>query len=162
MRFHELDERSLIARIVLASEIRRRPTCEKFKRTFFFFPGGNEEMTKVLRELYEDVNAVELYPGLLAEKRRSNSMFGETLIEMGSPYSLQGLYGNAFASPQLWRPSTFGGEVGFQIVKTATLKKLICLNVPPPCPNVSFKTFGENDEPVTGKADSKSKEKKEL
>ena len=119
-------------------------------------------MAKVLRELYKDVDAVELYPGLLTEKRRSYSMFGETLIEMGSPYSLQGLYGNAFASPQLWRPSTFGGEVGFQIVKTATLKKLICLNVPPPCPNVSFKTFDENDVPITGQDDREPKAKGEL
>lgn len=114
-----------------------------------YIAAGNVEMSRTLKELYGEVDAVELYPGLMTERRRSYSMFGETLIEMGSPYSLQGLYGNAFASPQLWRPSTFGGETGFQIVRTATLKKLICHNVPPPCPKVSFKTFGENNEPVT-------------
>lgn len=72
------------------------------------------------------------------EKPRPNSVFGETMVEMGAPYSLKGLMGNAICSPEYWKPSTFGGKVGFDIVNSASLKKLVCLNVSGPCPMVSF------------------------
>lgn len=82
---------------------------------------------------------MELYTGLLVEKPRHNAVFGETMVEMGAPYSLKGLMGNPICSPDYWMPSTFGGKVGFEIVNTASLRKLVCLNVKGPCPFVSFK-----------------------
>lgn len=48
-------------------------------------------MAAELRELYKDIDAVELYTGLILEKRRSKQLFGETLTEMGAPYSLKGI-----------------------------------------------------------------------
>lgn len=48
-------------------------------------------MAAELRELYYDIDAVELYTGLILEKRRSKQLFGETLTEMGAPYSLKGI-----------------------------------------------------------------------
>lgn len=95
-------------------------------------------MAAVLEELYGDVDAVELYAGLLVEKPRHNGIFGETMVEMGAPYSLKGLMGNAICSPEYWKPSTFGGSVGFDIVNTASLQKLVCNNVRGPCPLASF------------------------
>lgn len=95
-------------------------------------------MAAELKELYGDVDAVELYPGLLLEKPRPNAIFGETMVEMGAPYSLKGLMGNPICSPEYWKPSTFGGKVGFDIVNTATLQKLVCNNVQGPCPVASF------------------------
>ncbi|XP_067310027.1 prostaglandin G/H synthase 2a [Pseudorasbora parva] len=99
---------------------------------------GDQELADELKELYGHIDAVELYPGLLVEKTRHNSVFGETMVEMGAPYSLKGLMGNAICSPEYWMPSTFGGKVGFDIVNTASLKKLVCLNLSGPCPMVSF------------------------
>uniref|UniRef100_A0A668TG24 Prostaglandin G/H synthase 2 n=1 Tax=Oreochromis aureus TaxID=47969 RepID=A0A668TG24_OREAU len=99
---------------------------------------GEKEMAAVLEELYGDVDAVELYPGLLVEKPRPNGIFGETMVEMGAPFSLKGLMGNPICSPEYWKPSTFGGTVGFDMVNTASLQKLVCNNVQGPCPVASF------------------------
>ncbi|KPP63665.1 prostaglandin G/H synthase 2-like [Scleropages formosus] len=99
---------------------------------------GDKKMASELEELYGDIDAMELYPGLLVEKPRPNAIFGETMVEMGAPYSLKGLMGNAICSPEYWKPSTFGGNVGFEIIKTASLKKLVCNNVKGPCPVASF------------------------
>ncbi|XP_070106457.1 prostaglandin G/H synthase 1 isoform X4 [Equus przewalskii] len=99
---------------------------------------GEKEMAAELEELYGDIDALEFYPGLLLEKCHPNSIFGESMIEIGAPFSLKGLLGNPICSPEYWKPSTFGGEMGFNIVKTATLKKLVCLNTNT-CPYVSFR-----------------------
>ncbi|KAK5869649.1 hypothetical protein PBY51_024351 [Eleginops maclovinus] len=99
---------------------------------------GEKEMAELLEEFYGHVDAVELYPGLLVEKPRQNAIFGETMVEMGAPFSLKGLMGNPICSPEYWKPSTFGGSVGFDIVNTASLQKLVCNNVRGPCPIASF------------------------
>ncbi|NP_001165867.1 prostaglandin G/H synthase 2 precursor [Oryzias latipes] len=100
---------------------------------------GEKEMAAVLEEMYGHIDAVELYTGLLVEKPRHNGIFGETMVEMGAPYSLKGLMGNAICSPEYWKPSTFGGSVGFDIVNTASLQKLVCDNVRGPCPLASLR-----------------------
>uniref|UniRef100_A0A3P9HI80 Prostaglandin G/H synthase 2 n=1 Tax=Oryzias latipes TaxID=8090 RepID=A0A3P9HI80_ORYLA len=100
---------------------------------------GEKEMAVVLEEMYGHIDAVELYTGLLVEKPRHNGIFGETMVEMGAPYSLKGLMGNAICSPEYWKPSTFGGSVGFGIVNTASLQKLVCDNVRGPCPLASLR-----------------------
>ena len=46
-----------------------------------------------------------------------------------------------------WRPSTFGGQVGLDLVNSATLKKLFCENlwkdgVKEDCPYISFEIPG--------------------
>ncbi|PKU36962.1 prostaglandin g h synthase 1 [Limosa lapponica baueri] len=90
---------------------------------------GEEEKAAELEELYGDIDALEFYPGLLLEKPQPNGIFGESMVEIGAPFSLKGLFGNPICSPEYWKPSTFGGETGFEIVKTASLEKLVCLNV---------------------------------
>ncbi|KAJ0032753.1 hypothetical protein NQD34_002834 [Periophthalmus magnuspinnatus] len=99
---------------------------------------GDKEMAAILEEMYGHVDAVELYPGLLVEKPRQDAIFGETMVEMGAPFSLKGLMGNAICSPEYWKPSTFGGPVGFDIINTASLQRLVCNNVRGPCPVASF------------------------
>lgn len=106
-------------------------------------------MASELEELYGHIDAMELYPGLLVEKPRPNAIFGETMVEMGAPYSLKGLLGNAICSPEYWKPSTFGGKVGFEIVNTASLQKLVCRNVKGPCPTVSFHVPDLNNAGLT-------------
>jgi len=51
---------------------------------------GEKIMAGELEKLYGDIDALELYVGLMMEKRRYKQLFGETLTEMGSPYSLKG------------------------------------------------------------------------
>ncbi|VTJ92342.1 Hypothetical predicted protein [Marmota monax] len=94
-------------------------------------------MAAELEALYGDIDAMEFYPALLVEKPRPDAIFGETMVEIGAPFSLKGLLGNPICSPHYWKPSTFGGEVGFKIINTASIQSLICRNVKG-CPLVSF------------------------
>ncbi|NWS54072.1 PGH1 synthase, partial [Chunga burmeisteri] len=112
---------------------------------------GEEEKAAELEELYGDIDALEFYPGLLLEKPQPNGIFGESMVEIGAPFSLKGLLGNPICSPEYWKPSTFGGATGFEIVKTASLKKLVCLNVKK-CPYVAFHVpdAAENGSPRGG------------
>uniref|UniRef100_A0A2D4J892 Prostaglandin-endoperoxide synthase n=1 Tax=Micrurus lemniscatus lemniscatus TaxID=129467 RepID=A0A2D4J892_MICLE len=98
---------------------------------------GEKEMAAELEELYGDIDAMEFYPALLIEKPRPGAIFGETMIELGAPFSLKGLLGNVICSPEYWKPSTFGGTVGFDIVNTASLQSLVCNNVKG-CPGTAF------------------------
>lgn len=109
---------------------------------------GETEMAAELREMYGDIEAVEFYVGLMVEKHRHNSMFGGTVVEVGGPFSVKGLMSPAICSPTYWKPSTFGGQVGFDMVKSATLKKLFCNNMQGECPDVGFKvpSFREKTE----------------
>lgn len=98
---------------------------------------GEKEMAAELEALYGDIDAMELYPALLVEEPRQDAIFGETMVELGAPFSLKGLMGNPICSPHYWKPSTFGGEVGFKIINTASIQSLICNNVKG-CPSTSF------------------------
>uniref|UniRef100_G1N7E3 Prostaglandin G/H synthase 1 n=1 Tax=Meleagris gallopavo TaxID=9103 RepID=G1N7E3_MELGA len=119
---------------------------------------GEEKKAAELEELYGDIDALEFYPGLLLEKPQPNGIFGESMVEIGAPFSLKGLLGNPICSPEYWKPSTFGGATGFEIVKTASLEKLVCLNVKK-CPYVAFRVpdavaAGETDSSRVGGASS--------
>ncbi|XP_052223154.1 prostaglandin G/H synthase 2-like isoform X2 [Dreissena polymorpha] len=114
---------------------------------------GDEEVALQLSELYGgDIEAVEFYVGIVVEKTRPKAMFGSTVIELGGPFSVKGLLSAPICSRQYWRPSTFGGEVGFDIVKTATLEKLFCQNLgESDCPTIAFKVPSEVvDTDLTG------------
>uniref|UniRef100_A0AAQ4QG69 Prostaglandin G/H synthase 1 n=1 Tax=Gasterosteus aculeatus aculeatus TaxID=481459 RepID=A0AAQ4QG69_GASAC len=113
--------------------------------TSFYDFTDDTEMARGLEELYGDIDALEFYPGILLEKTRPNNLFGESMVEMGAPFSLKGLMGNPICSPEYWKPSTFGGETGFNIVKTSTLKKLVCLNTKW-CPYVDFRVPRKEEE----------------
>ncbi|XP_064379989.1 prostaglandin G/H synthase 1 isoform X1 [Dromaius novaehollandiae] len=110
---------------------------------------GEDEKAAELQELYGDIDALEFYVGLLLEKPQPNSLFGESMVEIGAPFSLKGLLGNPICSPEYWKPSTFGGATGFEIVKTASLEKLVCLNVKK-CPYVSFRVPDSGEAGATG------------
>ena len=89
--------------------------------------------------MYGDIDAVEFYVGIIVEKRQYKSPFGQTMIEMGAPFSVKGLMSNPICSPGWWKPSTFGGEMGFNIIKTRTMKDLFCDNINGPCGLVGFR-----------------------
>ncbi|XP_041826628.1 phosducin-like protein [Melanotaenia boesemani] len=129
-------------RIQPFNQYRKRFNLEPY--TSFRQFSDNEEIASTLEELYGDIDALEFYPGLMLEKTRPGAIFGESMVEMGAPFSLKGLLGNPICSPQYWKPSTFGGKVGFDIVNSATLKKLVCLNSRT-CPYVAFRVPTEEN-----------------
>uniref|UniRef100_A0A7N8XD60 Prostaglandin G/H synthase 1 n=1 Tax=Mastacembelus armatus TaxID=205130 RepID=A0A7N8XD60_9TELE len=139
---------SRAARVQPFNEYRKRFNLKPY--TSFYEFTDDADMARGLEELYGDIDALEFYPGVLLEKTRPNTIFGESMVEMGAPFSLKGLLGNPICSPVYWKPSTFGGETGFNIVKTATLRKLVCLNTKW-CPYVSFQVPG-NEEAKPKKA----------
>ena len=63
-----------------------------------------------------------------------------TMVNIGGPFAVKGMMSNPISSPQYWKPSTFGGDVGFDIIKTASIEKLFCQNMKPgECRNVGFR-----------------------
>uniref|UniRef100_A0A6Q2XH98 Prostaglandin G/H synthase 1 n=1 Tax=Esox lucius TaxID=8010 RepID=A0A6Q2XH98_ESOLU len=128
-------EESRALRLQPFNEYRKRFKLKPY--TSFTEFTGEEEVARELEELYGDIDALEFYPALMLEKTRHQAIFGESMVEMGAPFSLKGLLGNPICSPEYWKPSTFGGQTGFDIVNSASLKKLVCLNSKW-CPYVAF------------------------
>ena len=112
---------------------------------------GDTELAAELRDIYGDVNAVEFFVGLFTEKRRYNSPFGGSIVDIGGCFYVRGLMSHPISSPQYWKPSTFGGDTGFKIVKEVTPEKLFCGNIKGECPLVSFKV----PDDIAGKARNK-------
>ncbi|NP_001117833.1 cyclooxygenase-1 [Oncorhynchus mykiss] len=128
-------EESRTLRLQPFNEYRKRFNLKPY--TSFSDFTGEEEMARELEELYGDIDALEFYPAIMLEKTRPNAIFGESMVEMGAPFSLKGLLGNPICSPEYWKPSTFGGQTGFDIVNSASLERLVCLNTNW-CPYVAF------------------------
>ncbi|XP_023648049.1 prostaglandin G/H synthase 1 [Paramormyrops kingsleyae] len=141
--FHPVVTKVALAVIKESRQLRLQPFNQYRKRfnlqpySSFIELTGEEEIAAELQELYGDIDALEYYVGLMLEKTRRGAVFGESMVEMGAPFSLKGLLGNPICSPEYWKPSTFGGQTGFDIVNSASLKKLVCLNSKW-CPHVSF------------------------
>ncbi|KAL0276475.1 UNVERIFIED_CONTAM: hypothetical protein PYX00_004040 [Menopon gallinae] len=103
---------------------------------------GDAEMATVLKEIYGDIDAVEFVVGVFLEKH-PRSVLPPTMVYLAGPVVLKGVMESPLGSTALWRPSTFGGKTGFDIVQKATLRKLFCLNLKGNCKNnvwVSFRT----------------------
>ncbi|CAB1321720.1 unnamed protein product [Coregonus sp. 'balchen'] len=140
-------EESRTLRLQPFNEYRKRFNLKPY--TSFSDFTGEEEIARELEELYGDIDALEFYPALMLEKTRPNAIFGESMVEMGAPFSLKGLLGNPICSPEYWKPSTFGGQTGFDIVNSASLDRLVCLNSKW-CPYVAFNVPpAEHEEPPT-------------
>nr|KAG5712100.1 hypothetical protein BaRGS_020826 [Batillaria attramentaria] len=61
---------------------------------------GETVMAAELKKLYHDIDAVEMYVGMLVEKRRYRGMFGGSITEIGAPFSVKGLMSNYVCSPE--------------------------------------------------------------
>ncbi|CAH1263434.1 PTGS2 [Branchiostoma lanceolatum] len=116
-------------------------------KTFLELTAGDAEMAAQLEEAYGDIDAVELYFGWAIENPMPGSVLSQMFVRMGSTFAFTGTLSNPICSPGWWKPSTFGGEVGFNLVKTTTLKDLFCRNMNGPCGLVSF-AVPEDVEPT--------------
>ncbi|KAI9553283.1 putative cyclooxygese [Daphnia sinensis] len=106
--------------------------------SFMELTGGDVDMSRQLQLLYGHIDALEFYPGMLLEKSEA-SVTPFTMVNIGGPYAVKGMMANPISSPQYWKPSTFGGEVGFNIVKTTTIRQLFCRNMEPgECGHIGF------------------------
>lgn len=99
---------------------------------------GEQEVAAVLEEMYEDIEAVEFYVGLVVE-RPGPSVTPLTMVNIGGPWSVKGLMANPICSPKYWKPSTFGGVEGMNIINTASIERLFCLNMKSKCQDITFR-----------------------
>ena len=61
-------------------------------------------------------------------------------------FTHKGIIANPISSPHYWKASTFGGQIGFDIVKTTTIRDLFCRNMKPgECGHISFKLPDNNN-----------------
>lgn len=58
------------------------------------------------------------------------------MTTMMGAWLIRGLLSHPINSPEWWKASTFGGKTGMNIIKSASLKKLICFNMKSKCHNV--------------------------
>ncbi|KAK4883142.1 hypothetical protein RN001_006461 [Aquatica leii] len=96
---------------------------------------GDLHLAAMLKEFYIDVDAVELIVGFLTEEK-GTGISPPSMTTMGGSWLIRGLLSHPINSPDWWKPKTFGGHLGMNIVKTASLKKLICLNLKDKCHNI--------------------------
>ncbi|XP_064099544.1 prostaglandin G/H synthase 1-like isoform X1 [Macrobrachium nipponense] len=98
---------------------------------------GEKETAAILEEMYEDVDAVEYYVGLLME-RSDTSISGLTMMNMAVVWTVKSIYSNPVCSHYYWKPSTFGGKVGWDIIQKASLQRLFCRNMRTQCRDLTF------------------------
>lgn len=100
---------------------------------------GDADISAELEKLYGHIDALEFYPGMLLEKSDS-SVTPFTMVNMGGPYAVKGMMANPISSPHYWKPSTFGGDIGFNIIKSTTIRQLFCRNMKSEeCGHIGFK-----------------------
>nr|ALG96639.1 cyclooxygenase-like protein [Phascolosoma agassizii] len=122
----------------------RTASFNQYRKRFGFEPytsfteitGGDRELARAMEDLYGHVDGVELYVGLMLEEPRVG-ILSHTMLYLAGPTTFQGLMANPLLSNDWWRPSTFGGETGFDIVKGVDLQSLFCRNMKE-CPRVAF------------------------
>jgi prostaglandin-endoperoxide synthase 2 len=83
-----------------------------------------------LRDLYGDVDAVELYPGLFAEDVRRNAVLPALIGRLVAIDAFSQAFTNPLLSPRVFNPGTFS-PLGWELIRTTrTLSDLVHRNVP--------------------------------
>ena len=85
-----------------------------------------------LREVYGDVDRIELYPGLFAEDVRPNAVLPPLIGRMVAIDAFSQAFTNPLLSPRIFKPETFS-PLGWKLIAdTGTLSDLVHRNVPDP------------------------------
>jgi prostaglandin-endoperoxide synthase 2 len=89
---------------------------------------GNAELAERLRSLYHDVEKLEWFVGIFAEKYDHSSMMGELLVTMVANDAFTQALTNPLLAENVFNEDTFGKE-GMEIIKaTRTLADVIVRN----------------------------------
>jgi len=131
------DVRYVITETIKESRILRvRPLNEYRKyydlpphKTFLEMSGGHKEIAELLEKWYGHVDAVEMFVGFFSEPTQELGLTPETITVMGSPFALSGLYTLPYSAPTWWKPSTFGGQLGWNLIKETSFDDFVCRNL---------------------------------
>jgi prostaglandin-endoperoxide synthase 2 len=91
---------------------------------------GDARVRQGLRELYANVDEIELYPGLFAEEVRPNSVLPPLIGRMVAIDAFSQAFTNPLLAPRVFNSQTFS-PVGWELIRTTnTLSDLLHRNIP--------------------------------
>lgn len=105
----------------------------------FFELTENWETAEKLQKLYGDIENVELLSGILTEKTTNG--LSQTLAVMTDSFVINSILTNPLTNS--WNSDTFGGDEGFEIVKSANIETFVCNNLPGKCDGFEVKLYAE-------------------
>ena len=127
-----------LASVQQARAVRLRPYQEyrrlaKFPRARRFEEVSSDpRVQQGLRDVYGDVERIELYPGLFAEDVRPNAVLPPLIGRMVAIDAFSQAFTNPLLSPRVFNPGTFS-PLGWRLIReTNTLSDLVQRNVPEP------------------------------
>lgn len=94
----------------------------------FYALTKNRIIANKLKLLYKDVENVELITGMVTESK-STGVMSPTTIAVAYNSILNAILKNSLSNKHTWNPVTFGGNVGFDTVRFASIEKLVCNNI---------------------------------
>ena len=72
-------------------------------------------------------------------EKLGRSVTQTSMVSIAVSYAIEGMVYNTSPNPNYWKPSTFGGQFSFDIVKSVSVKNLFCNNMKPgECQNIGF------------------------
>jgi len=88
---------------------------------------GNVQTAAELEKLYGTVENVELLTGVLTEKYSPGAL--PTAKVLANSFIIKAIMTNDLTTKRSWAPNTFGGVEFFELVKSTSIKSLVCRNV---------------------------------
>jgi prostaglandin-endoperoxide synthase 2 len=112
-----------------------RSDCSYPRATRFEQISSDPRVLERLREVYDDVDEIEFYPGIFAEDARPNSVLPPLLGRMVGVHAFSQLMTNPLLAPSIWkeqrdREDAFSAYGLHQIETTASLDGLLHRNLP--------------------------------
>jgi prostaglandin-endoperoxide synthase 2 len=127
-----------LASIEQARAVRLRPYNEyrrlaRFPRARTFSDVSSDpRVQEGLRDVYGDVDRIELVPGLFAEDVRRNAVLPSLIGRLVAIDAFSQAFTNPLLSPRVFNPETFS-PLGWQLIATTnTLSDLVHRNIPDP------------------------------
>lgn len=106
----------------------------------FYKLTNNWTTATILKSLYNSIEDVELLTGMITEKS-TNSV--STLMALTNSMIINAILTNDLNKKNLWKAETFGGDIGFNIVKSANIETFICNNLVDKCDGLKVKLYAK-------------------
>jgi len=107
----------------------------------FFELTRNLETAGKLKALYESVEDVELLTGMLTEANEGHLL---TATAMANSFIINAIMTNPLHDKHSWNPNTFGGNIGFNLVKSANMKTFVSNNLIDKCDSFTGELYANN------------------
>jgi len=102
----------------------------------------NLETAIALSKLYGTVDNVELLTGMMSEKPSAGDTLS-TADVLTNSFIVNAILSNNLTSKHSWVPDTFGGVEFFDLVKSASLKSLVCRNMDVNCDELHVNLYAQ-------------------